>query len=76
MLIGVGDEQRWSDSDRLREDNDSDMRLGLLPRDPPRAPGDRESAWAACGAGTWVCAAKAKCGPRARASRELGKSLP
>jgi hypothetical protein len=52
------------------------MRLGLLPRDPSRAPGDIESAWAACSAGTWVCATKVKRGPRAWASRELGKILP
>jgi hypothetical protein len=75
MLTGVGDEQRWLDSGWRQGDSSGDMRLGFLPRNPLRAPGERESAWAACGAGTWVCATKAKCGPHARVSRELGKSL-
>jgi hypothetical protein len=52
------------------------MRLELLLRDPPRAPGDGESAWVACGASTRVCATKSKREPRARASRDLGKILP
>jgi hypothetical protein len=51
------------------------MRLGLVPRHPPRAPGDGESAWAACRAGTRVCAAKAKRG-HAHGREESSGRLP
>jgi hypothetical protein len=76
VLTSGRDRRRWPDSDRRRENSGGDLRLGLLPRDTTRAPGNGETARAECGAGTWVCAAKAKHGPRARASKELGKSLP
>jgi hypothetical protein len=65
----AGLHRRW-------EDSGDDMQIKLLPRGPLRAPGNGESAWAACKAGTRVCAAKAKHGPYARTSRELGKSHP
>jgi hypothetical protein len=76
VLTSGWDGRRWPNLDRRQEDSGGDMRLGLLPRNPLRDLGDRESAWVACGAGMRVCAAKVKRGPHARASRELEKILP
>jgi hypothetical protein len=59
-ILDVCSGQRWPNLGWWQEDSGGDMRLGLLPRDPSRVPGDGESAWAACEAGTRVCAAKAK----------------
>jgi hypothetical protein len=51
------------------------MRLGLLPRDPPRAPGDGESVWVACGAGTRVHAAKPSAGHAHGRAERSGRAL-
>jgi hypothetical protein len=40
VLTSSREGRRWPNLGRRQEDSGGDMRLGLLPRDPPRVPGD------------------------------------